>query len=87
VTEVTISELCCRAFPRSRQALTGGECEVTTTSPADRGTVEGHDVSGDAAACVGVSSKIADNPPCQNIAVVSAMVAIRQALVVSASHV
>ena len=47
----------------------------------------GHNVSGDAAACVGVSSKIAVKPPCQNVVVVGARVAIRQALVVSALHV
>jgi len=59
--------------------------------PDDRGIVEGHDVSSDAAACVGSQQpcgKIAVNPPCQNIAVVSARVAIRhwQALVVSVSR-
>jgi len=70
-------------------SFTGGECDssLEATAPADRGTVEGHDVSGDAAACVGVSSKIAVNSPCQNVTVVSARVRIRQALVVSASHV
>jgi len=57
--------------------------------PDNRGIVEGHDVSSDAAACVGSQQpcgKIAVNPPCQNIAVVSARVAIRQALVVSVSR-
>jgi len=70
-------------------SITGGEGDTSLagTVPADRGTVEAHDVSGDAAACVGVSIKIAVNPPCQNVTVVSARVATRQVLVVSASHV
>jgi len=60
-------------------SFTGGECDASlaATAPADRGTVEGHDVSSDAAACVGVSSKIAVDPPCQNVAVVGARVGIR----------
>ena len=72
-------------------SLTGGECDafLAATAPADRDTAEGHDVSGDAAACVRVGSKIAVtvNPPCQNVAVVGARVSIGQALVVSVSHV
>ena len=46
-------------------------CQYTL---AVKGTVEGHNVSGDAAACVGVSSKIAVNTPCQNVAVVGAKI-------------
>ena len=65
-------------------SFTGAECAQLCL--ADKGTIDGHDVSGDAAACVGVSSKIAVNPPCQNGAVFGARVAIRQALVVGASR-
>jgi len=60
---------------------------LAATSPSDRGTIEGHDVSGDAAACAGVSNKIVIDPSCQNVAVAGARVAIMQALVVSASHI
>jgi len=70
-------------------SFTTGECvtSLAATSPSDRGTIEGHDVSGYAAACAGVSSKIVVDPSCQNVAVVGTRVAIRQDLVVSASHV